>query len=172
MATANEQPKLTVKQRAFVDHYLGVSQYNATDAARRAGYKNPNTEGPRLLVNDGVRARIDQVLAELGVTRDLALALLIDDATRTDSQIAAIAFTSPSAAAGASAISSYVSARTAARTSIAKITGLLTNNVKITGRVDHVVRIPQGMHNLSNDDLDALEAIAAKAIAAEHEATV
>ena len=31
--------KLTLKQQAFVDAYMGESRGNATDAARRAGYK-------------------------------------------------------------------------------------------------------------------------------------
>lgn len=36
--------KLTLKQRLFVEAYLGVSKGNGTDAARKAGYKgNDNT---------------------------------------------------------------------------------------------------------------------------------
>lgn len=31
--------KLTLKQQAFIDAYMGESRGNATDAARRAGYK-------------------------------------------------------------------------------------------------------------------------------------
>lgn len=42
-------------------------------------------------------------------------------------------------------------------------------DVKHSGRVDHVIRVPQGMRNLSDDELDALEAIALKAHATEHE---
>lgn len=39
-------PKLTVKQQLFIEAYLGVSRGNATDAARRAGYKgNDKTLG-------------------------------------------------------------------------------------------------------------------------------
>lgn len=45
-------------------------------------------------------------------------------------------------------------------------------NVKHSGRVDHVHRIPQGLQNLSDDELDALEVIAAKAVATEHEVPV
>lgn len=38
--------KLTLKQRKFIEAYVGVSAGNATDAARRAGYKgNDNTLG-------------------------------------------------------------------------------------------------------------------------------
>lgn len=44
--------KLTPKQQRFVDEYL--IDLNATQAAIRAGYKNANKQGPRLLVNVGV----------------------------------------------------------------------------------------------------------------------
>lgn len=44
--------KLTPKQKRFVDEYL--IDLNATQAAIRAGYKNANKQGPRLLVNGGV----------------------------------------------------------------------------------------------------------------------
>lgn len=45
-------------------------------------------------------------------------------------------------------------------------------DVKHSGRVDHVVRVPQQLHNLSDDELDALERIALKAQDAEHEVSV
>lgn len=45
--------KLTNKQRAFINYYLGESKMNATDAARRAGYKHPNKQGPDNLVKLG-----------------------------------------------------------------------------------------------------------------------
>jgi len=48
---------LTDKQRRFVDEYL--IDLNATQAAIRAGYKgDPNTVGPRLLVNVGIAKAI------------------------------------------------------------------------------------------------------------------
>lgn len=39
------KPKHTIKQQRFIDFYDG----NATDAARKAGYKNPKSQGQRLL---------------------------------------------------------------------------------------------------------------------------
>ncbi len=54
---------LTRKQRVFVLAYL--EELNATDAARRAGYAHPNTQGPRLLVNVGISAAIDFGLQRL-----------------------------------------------------------------------------------------------------------
>lgn len=49
---------LTPKQERFVDEYL--IDLNATQAAVRAGYANPNKQGPRLLVNDGVALAIEK----------------------------------------------------------------------------------------------------------------
>ena len=61
---------LTYKQRAFVEHFLGEAQWNATEAARRAGYKHPNMAGPRLLVNDSVRQHIVDRLHAMGASTE------------------------------------------------------------------------------------------------------
>jgi len=45
-------------------------------------------------------------------------------------------------------------------------------NVRHSGRIDHVHRIPDGLRNLSNDELDALERIALKATSSEHQVAV
>ena len=37
--------KLTAKQSAFIDAYLGEAKMNATQAARIAGYKHPEVQG-------------------------------------------------------------------------------------------------------------------------------
>lgn len=41
--------KLRPKQRRFIDAYLTSARYNATEAARQAGYGSPQTLGGRLL---------------------------------------------------------------------------------------------------------------------------
>lgn len=41
--------RLTNKQKAFIDAYCGASKFNATDAARRAGYKQPHVQGTQNL---------------------------------------------------------------------------------------------------------------------------
>lgn len=51
---------LTDKQQAFVREYL--VDLNATAAAQRAGYPHPNKQGPRMLVNAGIRAAIDDAM--------------------------------------------------------------------------------------------------------------
>lgn len=56
--------KLTARQRVFVEEYL--TWWNASEAARRAGYKGrANTVGPRLLANvviqEAIKARVDEL---------------------------------------------------------------------------------------------------------------
>jgi phage terminase small subunit len=55
-------PELTDRQERFVAEYL--VDLNATAAAARAGYAKPNKQGPRLLVNVGVQARVAELRAE------------------------------------------------------------------------------------------------------------
>lgn len=50
--------KLGPRQRLFVLEYL--KDLNATQAAARAGYKKANKQGPRLLVNAGIKAEINR----------------------------------------------------------------------------------------------------------------
>lgn len=63
MAKADNQ-KFTDKQRAFIANYLRC--FNATDAAKRAGYsaRTANEQGSRLLANASIRAEIDRILNE------------------------------------------------------------------------------------------------------------
>ena len=68
--------ELTFRQRLFVSYYLGEAGGNATDAARKAGYPHPNTQGPRLLVNVRIRAAIDAKLDSVALSADEVLARL------------------------------------------------------------------------------------------------
>ena len=54
---------LTPKQKAFADYYIETG--NATEAARRADYSNPNSQASRLLVNVGISAYIKERMTEL-----------------------------------------------------------------------------------------------------------
>lgn len=57
-ARKSTKPKaraLSAKRQAFVEAYCGVAQGNGTEAARIAGYKQPQLEGYRLMQNDAVR---------------------------------------------------------------------------------------------------------------------
>jgi len=51
------------RQRRFIDAYIQTA--NATEAARRAGYKTPNVTGAKMLVNASIRAEVNRRLAEL-----------------------------------------------------------------------------------------------------------
>lgn len=71
--------KLTNKQRNFIDFYL-VS-WNASDAARRAGYKSAaNAVGSRLLANASIAAAIKERMAENAMQADEVLQRLGDQA--------------------------------------------------------------------------------------------
>ena len=65
---------LTTKRIAFVEHYL--SCWNATEAARRVGYAHPNMAGPRLMVDDGIKAYVEARLTEIAMSADMVLARL------------------------------------------------------------------------------------------------
>lgn len=56
--------KLTEKQTKFVDYYIETGG-NATEAARKAGYKKPNPQGSENLAKPSIKAAIDARLAEL-----------------------------------------------------------------------------------------------------------
>lgn len=75
---------LTAKQRRFVEEYL--LSLNATDAARKAGYAHPTTQGPRLLENVGVAKEIAAQQAEraerVEVTQDYVLSSIVETMER------------------------------------------------------------------------------------------
>lgn len=62
---------LTAKQRAFIEEYL--SCWNATEAARRLGYKHPNMAGPRLILKDSVKTAIQERISEKAMGADEVL---------------------------------------------------------------------------------------------------
>lgn len=72
---------LTYKQRLFVEAYLGEAGGNATEAARRAGYRRPQDLGPRLVKNSQVRVAIDARLAKAAMPANEVLARLSEIAT-------------------------------------------------------------------------------------------
>lgn len=77
-AKAKGKPKkkdLTPRQRLFIEEYLIC--WNASEAARRAGYKTrSNTAGAQILSNNVIRAAIDARLAEKRMSADEVLARL------------------------------------------------------------------------------------------------
>ncbi len=78
-----EPGAMTPKQERFCEEF--IIDGNATGAARRAGYsaKTAYVQGPRLLENVGVAARISELQAEVSernkITVDSVVAMLIED---------------------------------------------------------------------------------------------
>lgn len=78
MTTEVTGSKLTHRRLAFIDHYLGDANFNATEAARLAGYSDTSTnslevEGSRLLRDAKVQAEISQRLEARRITPDRVL---------------------------------------------------------------------------------------------------
>jgi hypothetical protein len=74
-----KRTEVELKQQAFVEEYLTC--WNASEAARRAGYKTQaNVQGARLLANDSIRAKIETRLKEKAMGADEVLARLAEHA--------------------------------------------------------------------------------------------
>ncbi len=69
---------LNPRQRLFVEAYLTC--WSATEAARRVGYAQPHSQGPRLLEHVGVAALVAERLAQAAMGADEVLARLADQA--------------------------------------------------------------------------------------------
>ena len=54
---------INLRQQKFVEYYTETG--NATRSADLAGYTHPNVQGPRLLVNVGVKASIEAIRANM-----------------------------------------------------------------------------------------------------------
>jgi len=59
--------KLTEKQRRFADYYIETG--NITEAARKAGYKQPHVQGSQTLEKLSVKTYIDERLKEMADKR-------------------------------------------------------------------------------------------------------
>ena len=70
---------LTAKQQAFLEEYLACG-FNASEAARRAGYAKPGQQGHRLLKNVEISAAIREALSERAMPADEVLARLSEHA--------------------------------------------------------------------------------------------
>ncbi len=71
-------PELTLKERRFVECYLGEARGCASLAARMAGYKNDHPTGSRLLRKPTVRAAIASELDDAAMSAKECLARLSD----------------------------------------------------------------------------------------------
>ena len=134
VAVADEQFPLanikSVKHRRFILAYVGEARFNASEAARIAGYTDPAQAGWVLKKREDVRACIDALLAEHALSSTEVLAELRDVAMRgLDESIEVRHF------------GEEVSARMDARAKmkalelLTKAHGLLTENVNVGGQV-------------------------------------
>lgn len=78
---AAEERRLTDKQRLWLESYLGEARFNATKAARLAGYSDPEVLGFDCKQNPVIRARIDERLAQATLSANEVLAELTDVAS-------------------------------------------------------------------------------------------
>ena len=74
------EKKLTEQRELFCQEYIVV--YNATQAAHRAKYKHPASQGPRLLKNVDILARVRAIqkerLDKLALTQESVLLNLLE----------------------------------------------------------------------------------------------
>ena len=61
--TAETVKPINLRQQKFIEYYTETG--NATRSAELAGYTHPNVQGPRLLVNVGVKAAIEAIRANM-----------------------------------------------------------------------------------------------------------
>jgi phage terminase small subunit len=176
--------KLTPKQQRFVEEYL--IDLNASQAAVRAGYKgDPDTVGPRLLVNVGVQAAIQEALHKRqkrtevtadAVVRELAAMAFYDPAAIGEAQISGPADIKKLPEQVRRAIIGWawdkhgnftlkLSPKTPSLDLLARHLGMLTTKVELTGKEGGPVQhqqVPADLSGLTDDELDALERIASK----------
>lgn len=82
----NQVERLTHKQEQFCRFYLGESNFNATDAARRAGYRGKTSNSLHVIGAQNLRkltvsARIKQLLVEYGYSEHAIIKCFTDIAT-------------------------------------------------------------------------------------------
>ena len=61
VTTSIDNPHGLTQREKFWALYYATNGGNATRAAREAGYAHPNTAGPRMLVNVGIRAYLSEL---------------------------------------------------------------------------------------------------------------
>ena len=81
---------LTPKQRIFVEAYL--TTWNATEAARQAGYKHAHVQGPRLLAKVSISEAVEARIKEAAMETDEVLARLSEQARANIGDFAKQAF--------------------------------------------------------------------------------
>ena len=130
------EPKLTLKQRRFIEEYL--IDFNATQAAIRAGHseKTAYSVGHENLSKPEIKSEIDRLTAQMTekaiVTKEMVLQGLLDEARMYDE--------------GASH-----SARVSAWAHLGKHLGIFMDKVELSGKVE-VTSLGALIDELSEDE--------------------
>lgn len=130
------EPKLTLKQRRFIEEYL--IDFNGCQAAIRAGYSESSAKeiAAENLTKPNIKSEIDRLTAQMTekaiVTKEMVLQGLLDEARMYDE--------------GASH-----SARVSAWAHLGKHLGIFMDKVELTGKVE-VTSLGSLMDELSEDE--------------------
>lgn len=73
--------KLIPRHISFIETYLGKANFNATKAAKIEGYAHPNTQGPRMLLNAGIKAEIELRMKTMVMSADETLTRLSEQSS-------------------------------------------------------------------------------------------
>jgi phage terminase small subunit len=85
--------KLTEKQKRFADYYIETG--NITEAARKAGYKQPHVQGSQTLANLSVKTYIDEqlkILDDKRIMRAEEVMQLLTSIARNEEQEEVVVF--------------------------------------------------------------------------------
>lgn len=128
--------KLTPLQQRFVDAYVGEARFNASEAARIAGYseKTAGQKGHELKNIESIRARIDEVLETNTLRSNEILRELTDVAMRGLHEF--IEITRYDKDGNPVAAKMDASAKMKALELLGKHRSLFTDNVALTGGID------------------------------------
>lgn len=130
------EPKLTLKQRRFIEEYL--IDFNGCQAAIRAGYSESSAKeiAAENLTKPNIKSEIDRLTAQMTekaiVTKEMVLQGLLDEARMYDE--------------GASH-----SARVSAWAHLGKHLGIFMDKVELSGKVE-VATLGSLMDELSEDE--------------------
>lgn len=115
---------LTPKQRLFVDAYLVT--LNATEAARRAGYRSPRLQGQQLLAKTSLQAAIAQRQAALADANAVT-------AERVIQELALVAFANMADYAAWDSAGVTLKASTALTAAQTRVVGEVSQTTSLTG---------------------------------------
>lgn len=126
---------LNPKQRAFVDAYVGEARFNATKAARMAGYseKSAHTTGWELLQKPEIAVHVKQALESRAMSSEAVLAELADVAS-SEWRDHIIVRTNPRTGETMD-VKMDLGSKVRSLEVLAKAHGLLKDNVNVSGNV-------------------------------------